>query len=71
MVSPENAVIAACGVVALAATLGGRALTDLGDTVLIGALLVGVIVPQLANGYLDSRKRGEPALPDGAASNNY
>jgi len=54
MVSRENAVIAACAVLALVAALGGRALTDFDDTLLLGVLvLLGVVLPQLLNGYLD------------------
>jgi len=35
---------------------GARALTDIGDTVLVGVLLsVGVVAPRLLNEYLDSR----------------
>jgi hypothetical protein len=59
MVSRENAVIVACMAVALAAAFGGRVLTDLSDTLLFGVLLlVGVLVPQLVNNYLDRREAG-------------
>jgi hypothetical protein len=57
MVSRENAVILLCMAAGLALSYGGRVLTDLSDTLLIGALLtVGVVVPQLVNGYLDAQE---------------
>ena len=55
MVSRENVVILLCMAAGLALAYGGRVLTELSDTVLIGALLtVGVVVPQLLNGYFDA-----------------
>ena len=54
MVSRENAVILpfVVGSVALAHAAG--ALTSLSDGVLVGVLIfVGVVAPQLINGYLD------------------
>jgi hypothetical protein len=54
MVSRENAVILLSATVGLVLAYGGRVTTDLSDTVLIGVLiLVGVVVPQLLNEYLD------------------
>ena len=54
MVSRENAVILLFMAVGLVLAYGGRVTTDLSDTVLIGVLiLVGVVVPQLLNEYLD------------------
>jgi hypothetical protein len=54
MVSRENAVILLSVTVGLVLAYGGRVTTDLSDTVLIGVLiLVGVVVPQLLNDYLD------------------
>ena len=56
MGSRENAVILLCMAAGLTLAYGGRVLTELSDTALIGALLtVGVAVPQLLNGYLDAR----------------
>ena len=55
MVSRENAVILLFMAVGLALADGGRVATSLSDTVLIGVLLfVGVVAPQLVNGYLDA-----------------
>ena len=43
--------------VGLTLAYGGRALTELSDSVLIGTLLtVGVAVPQLLNGHLGARE---------------
>jgi len=57
MVSRENAVILLCMAVGLTLAYGGRALTELSDSVLIGTLLtVGVAVPQLLNGHLGARE---------------
>jgi hypothetical protein len=54
MVSRENAVILLSATVGLVLAYGGRVTTNLSDTVLIGVLiLVGVVVPQLLNEYLD------------------
>jgi hypothetical protein len=54
MVSRENAVVLASGSVALLLGYGGLWLTDLSTEVLIGTILfVGVVTPQLVNGYLD------------------
>jgi dTDP-4-amino-4,6-dideoxygalactose transaminase len=59
MVSRENAVVVSSGVVALLLGYGGLWLTDLGTEVLIGTILfVGVVAPQLVNGYL-GRKQEE------------
>jgi dTDP-4-amino-4,6-dideoxygalactose transaminase len=57
MVSRENAVVVSSGVVALLLGYGGLWLTDLGTEVLIGTILfVGVVAPQLVNGYLDRKQ---------------
>jgi hypothetical protein len=57
MVSRENLVILLCATAGLILATGGRVLTDLNDTVLIGLLVVvGVVTPQLLNGYLDTRE---------------
>ena len=57
MVSRENAVVLASGSVALLLGYGGLWLTDLGTEVLIGVILfVGVVTPQLVNGYLDRKQ---------------
>ena len=54
MVSRENAVVFGFGVAALLLGYGGLWLTDLSTNLLIGIILVvGVIAPQLVNGYLD------------------
>jgi hypothetical protein len=54
MVSRENAVVLTAGTVALLLGYGGLWLTDLSTEVLIGTILfVGVVTPQLVNGYLD------------------
>lgn len=56
MVSRENKVTLSFATTGLVLAYGGRVVTDLSDTVLIGALLfVGVVAPQLLNGYLDDR----------------
>ena len=55
MVSRENAVILLFMTAGLTLAYGGRLLTSLSDTVLIGVLLfVGVLAPQAVIGYLDS-----------------
>lgn len=57
MVSRENAVVLAFGTVALLLGYGGLWLTDLATTRLIGSILfVGVVAPQLVNGYLDRKQ---------------
>mgnify|MGYP006901746116 FL=1 len=57
MVSRENAVVLTAGTVALLLGYGGLWLTDLGTEVLIGVILfVGVVTPQLVNGYLDRKQ---------------
>jgi hypothetical protein len=54
MVSRENAVVLTAGTVALLLGYGGLWLTDLSTEVLIGTILfVGVVTPQVVNGYLD------------------
>ena len=54
MVSRENAVVLTAGTVALLLGYGGLWLTDLSTEVLIGTILfVGVVTPQVINGYLD------------------
>ena len=59
MVSRENAVVLTAVTVALLLGYGGLWLTDLSTEVLIGIILfVGVVTPQLVNGYLD-RQRAE------------
>jgi hypothetical protein len=59
MVSRENAVILLFVAGGLGLAYAGLTLTSLSDTVLIGVLiLVGVVAPQLLNGYLDSRDVG-------------
>ena len=59
MVSRENKVVLLFGTVGLVLSYGGRVVTSLNDTVLIGILIfVGVIVPQLLNSYLDGRDVG-------------
>jgi hypothetical protein len=56
MVSRENKVILLFATVGLALAYGGRIVTDLNDTALIGiVVVVGVVAPQLLNSYLDSR----------------
>jgi hypothetical protein len=58
MVSRENKVVFLFATTGLLLSYGGRVVTSLSDTVLIGILLfVGVITPQLINGYLDDRDR--------------
>ena len=60
MVSRENAVVLTFGVVALLLGYGGLWLTDLPTEVLIGTILfVGVVAPQLLNGYLDRKQEQE------------
>ena len=55
MFSRENAVVLLCATTALVVAYGGRAAAGLSDTVLIGVvILVGVLIPQAVNGYLDS-----------------
>jgi len=55
MVSRENKVILLFATVGLGLAYGGRVVTSLSDSVLIGILIfVGVIVPQLLNNYLDN-----------------
>jgi len=57
MVSRENVVILLFATLALALAYGGRLLTGLSDSVLVGVLLfTGVVVPQLLNSYLDGRE---------------
>jgi hypothetical protein len=57
MVSRENAVILLFATVGLVLAYGGRVVTNLSDTVLIGILIfVGVVAPQLLNNYLDTRE---------------
>ena len=64
MVSRENAVVLASGSVALLIGYGGLWLTELGTEVLIGIILfVGVVAPQVVNGYLD-RKEAESVTHD-------
>ena len=59
MVSRENAIVLGFGALALLLGYGGVWLTDRSTELLIGTILfVGVVIPQLVNGYLD-RKRGE------------
>jgi hypothetical protein len=59
MVSRENKVVLLFVTVGLVLAYGGRVVTNLNDTVLIGILiLVGVVAPQLLNNYLDNRESG-------------
>jgi hypothetical protein len=52
--SRENAVVVLCATTALVLAYGGRVVTSLSDTVLIGVvILVGVVIPQAVNSYLD------------------
>jgi hypothetical protein len=54
MVSRENAIVMTAGTVALLLGYGGLWLTDLSTEMLIGIILfVGVVTPQVINGYLD------------------
>ena len=54
MISRENAVVVLCATTALVLAYGGRVVTSLSDTVLIGVvILVGVVIPQAVNSYLD------------------
>jgi cell division protein FtsW (lipid II flippase) len=56
MVSRENAVVLTFGTVAPQIILW-LWLTDLGTNLLIGTILfVGVVAPQLVNGYLDRKQ---------------
>jgi hypothetical protein len=57
MVSRENKVVLLFGTVGLVLAYGGRVVTNLDDTVLLGLLLfVGVVTPLLLNDYLDARE---------------
>jgi hypothetical protein len=57
MVSRENKVVLLFATVGLVLAYGGRVVTDLDDTALIGILIfVGVIIPQLLNNYLDNKE---------------
>lgn len=54
MISRENAIVMTAGTVALLLGYGGLWLTDLSTEMLIGIILfVGVVTPQVINGYLD------------------
>jgi hypothetical protein len=56
VLSRENAVVLLFATVGLVLAYGGRVVTNLSDTVLIGVLLfVGVVTPQLLNSYLERR----------------
>jgi hypothetical protein len=56
VVSRENRVILLFATVGLALGYGGRVVTNLSDTVLIGVVIfVGVVAPQLLNSYLKNR----------------
>jgi hypothetical protein len=56
MVSRENTVVVLFATVGLALAYGGRVVTNLDDTVLVGILIfVGVVAPQLLNNYLENR----------------
>jgi hypothetical protein len=56
MVSRENRVILLFATVGLVLAYGGRVVTNLSDTILIGVVIfVGVVAPQLLNNYLDNR----------------
>jgi hypothetical protein len=56
MLSRENRVLVGFVAVALGLTYGGFFLTDLSTEILVGILVVvGVVAPQLINGYLDRR----------------
>jgi len=56
MVSRENKVVLLFAAVGVVLAYLGRVVTSLDDTVPVGILiLVGVIVPQLLNNYLDNR----------------
>jgi hypothetical protein len=56
MISRENTIILLFATAGLALAYGGRVLTNVSDTILIGILLfVGVVAPQLLNNYLDNR----------------
>ncbi|MFC7076711.1 hypothetical protein [Haloarcula halophila] len=55
MVSRENAVILLFATVGLVLAYGGRVVTNVDDSLLIGMLIcIGVVAPQLLNNYLDS-----------------
>ena len=57
MVSRENKIILLFGTAGMALAYGGRVVTDLDDTVLIGVLLfVGILLPQIVNSYLDKHE---------------
>jgi hypothetical protein len=54
VVSRENKIIVVSATAGLVLAYGGRVVTDLNDTALIGILIfVGVVAPQLLNSYLD------------------
>ena len=56
MVSRENTVVLLFAAVGLVLAYGGRVVTNLDDTVLVGVLIfVGVVAPQLLNNYLGNR----------------
>lgn len=58
MVSRENTVTLAFATTGLMLADGGRVLTDLSDTALIGPLIiVGVVVPQLLTDHPDGGNR--------------
>lgn len=57
MVSRENRVVLLLSTAGLVLAYGGRVVTNLSDTVLIGVLIfVGVVAPQLLNNYLNNRE---------------
>jgi hypothetical protein len=57
MVSRENSVILLFATAGLILAYGGRVVTNLNDTVLIGLLIfIGVVTPQLLNNYLNNRE---------------
>ena len=57
MASRENVVVLTFGTVALLLGYGGLWLTGLATTRLIGSVpFVGVVAPQLVNGYLDRKQ---------------
>ncbi|WP_324759745.1 hypothetical protein [Haloarcula montana] len=56
MVSRENAVILLFATVGLVLAYGGRVVTNVDDSILIGMLIcIGVVAPQLLNNYLDTK----------------
>lgn len=56
MVSRENSVSFLFATAGLVLAYGGRAVTNLSDTVLIGLLIVtGVVTPRLLNNYLENK----------------